>query len=450
MLKVWNVSLVLATGTLAIVGTFLVRSGVLDSIHAFVGEGNGVAWSFTALIAAMVAASVWLVATRRAGLRSEHRLDSLFSREAVFLLNNLVLVALCFVIFWGTFFPLISEAITGTKASVGPPWFSRYTVPLALILALLSGIGPVIAWRRATLANLGRNFLWPLGSALVALVALLALSDAGRKPLALGMFCVAAFVLAAVGQELWRGTRARGAMTGEAAPVALTSLVRRNRRRYGGYLVHAGVAVLFVGVAGSTAFQHARDVRLSPGQSAHVGRYEVTYVRPTASLASEKVSLGAVLDVRDGGKRVGQLRPTRGYYPSLEPGKGPVARVFDGQATSEVGLRAGLRRDLWTAVEPDLAPLQGVIGALDRRYANAGPTLQGAVVSAIAARYSQRPPPATFRILDSPLVTWIWLGALIALGGALIALSPAPALARRRAAAPAPEPARAARGLRRA
>ncbi|MDQ6750110.1 MAG: cytochrome c biogenesis protein CcsA [Actinomycetota bacterium] len=450
MLKVWNVSLVLATGTLAIVGTFLVRSGVLDSIHAFVGEGSGVAWSFTALIAAMVAGSVYLVASRRAGLRSEHRLDSLFSREAVFLLNNLVLVALCFVIFWGTFFPLISEAITGTKASVGPPWFSRYVVPLALILALLSGIGPVIAWRRATLANLARNFLWPLGAALFTLLALLGLSDAARKPLALGMFCVAAFVLAAVGQELWRGSRARGAMTGEVAPVALVGLVRRNRRRFGGYLVHAGVAVLFVGVAGSTAFQHARDVRLSPGQSAHVGRYELTYVRPTARLASEKVSLGAVLDVREGGKRVGQLRPTRGYYPSLEPGKGPVQRIFDGQATSEVGLRAGLRRDLWTAIEPDLGPLQAVMRDADRRLPNAGADLQGFLVTVIAERYRQHPPPATFRILDSPLVTWIWLGALIAFSGALIALSPAPALARRRARAPAAQPARAARGLGRA
>jgi cytochrome c-type biogenesis protein CcmF len=450
MLKVWNVSLVLATGTLAIVGTFLVRSGVVDSIHAFVGEGSGVAWSFTALIAAMVAGSVWLVATRRGGLRSEHRLDSLFSREAVFLLNNLVLVALCFVIFWGTFFPLISEAITGAKASVGPPWFSRYTVPLALILALLSGIGPVIAWRRATLSNLARNFLWPLGAAAVTLVALLALSDAGRKPLALGMFCVAAFVLAAVGQELWRGSRARGAMTGEIAPVALGGVVRRNRRRYGGYLVHAGVAVLFVGVAGSSAFQHARDVRLSPGQTAHVGRYQLTYVRPTARLASEKVSLGAVLDVREGGKRVAELRPTRGYYPSMEPGKGPVQRIFDGQATSEVGLRAGLRRDLWTAIEPDLGPLQGLIRGADRRFANAGPDLQGVLVAAIAARYRERPPPATFRIIDSPLVTWIWLGALIAFGGALLALSPAPALVRRRAAARGPQPARAARGFGRA
>ena len=159
MLKVWNVSLILATGTLAVLGTFLVRSGILDSIHAFGASTLGV--PFVSLIGLMIAGSVYLVVTRRDALRSEHRLDSLLSREAVFLANNLVLVGLAFVVFWGTFFPLISEAVTGTKAAVGPPWFNRYTVPLALVLVLLSGIGPVIAWRRATLANARRNFLWP-------------------------------------------------------------------------------------------------------------------------------------------------------------------------------------------------------------------------------------------------------------------------------------------------
>src|ERR671915_2236979 len=160
MLKVWNVSLVLATGVLAILGTFLVRSGILDSIHAFGASTLGI--PFLALIVTMIAGSIALVASRASDLRSEHRLDSLLSREAVFLLNNLVLVGLCFVIFWGTFFPLISEAITGQEASVGPPWFDQYTVPLALLLVLLSGIGPVIAWRRATASNLRRNLLRPV------------------------------------------------------------------------------------------------------------------------------------------------------------------------------------------------------------------------------------------------------------------------------------------------
>src|SRR5438128_5230521 len=156
MLRTWNVSLVLATGVLAILGTFLVRSGVLNSIHAFGASTLGV--PFLALIAAMVTASILLVVSRAESLRSEHRLDSLVSREAVFLLNNLVLVGLCFVVFWGTFFPLISEAVTGHKASVGPPWFDRYTVPLALVLVLLSGIGPLLAWRRVTLAQMRRVF----------------------------------------------------------------------------------------------------------------------------------------------------------------------------------------------------------------------------------------------------------------------------------------------------
>ncbi len=163
MLKVWNVSLVLATGTLAIMGTFLVRSGILSSIHAFGGQTLGV--PFVILIGVLILSSIYLVSSRRDMLRSEHRLDSLLSRESIFLANNIVLVGLCFVIFWGTYFPLISEALTGHEASVGPPWFDRYTVPLALILVLLSGIGPVIAWRRATLANARRNFVIPLSFA---------------------------------------------------------------------------------------------------------------------------------------------------------------------------------------------------------------------------------------------------------------------------------------------
>src|SRR5919107_5864341 len=160
MLKVWNTSLVLATGTLAILGTFLVRSGILDSIHAFGASTLGL--PFVTLIGLMIAGSIALVVARRDVLRTEHRLDSLLSREAAFLLNNLVLVGLCFVVFWGTFFPLISEAVTGTKASVGPPWFDKYTVPLALVLVLLTGIGPVLAWRRTTAARLRRVLRGPL------------------------------------------------------------------------------------------------------------------------------------------------------------------------------------------------------------------------------------------------------------------------------------------------
>ncbi|MFL5819157.1 MAG: heme lyase CcmF/NrfE family subunit [Solirubrobacteraceae bacterium] len=425
MLKVWNVSLVLATGILAVLGTFLVRSGILDSIHAFGASTLG--GPFLALIGLLVAGSVTLVVSRRAQLRSEHRLDSLMSREAAFLLNNLVLIGLCFVIFWGTFFPLISEAVTGTKASVGPPWFDRYIVPLALLLVLLAGIGPVIAWRRASPTNLARSFRFPLATGALLLAVLLTFGGVSQRPLALAMFCLGGFVAAAVAQEFWRGVAARRAVSGEPPPVALAALVQRNRRRYGGYLVHLGIAVVFVGVAASSAFQHARDVRLSPGQSTRVDGYDITYVRPTARLGAEKISLGAVLDVRRRGRHVATLRPTRGYYPSPDQaGLGTIGRFFDGQATSEVALKAGLRRDLWTAVEPDLLPLQRFIDAADRRFADAGPNLQGFLVAAIVQRYQDAPPPATFRLIASPLVTWIWLGALIVVGGGLIALWPAP------------------------
>src|SRR4051794_37905832 len=173
MLKIWNVSLVLATGVLAVLGTFLVRSGVLDSIHAFGASTLGA--PFLALVGVMLLASVVLVTLRRDGLRSEHRIDSLLSRESVFLLQNLILVGVAFAVFWGTFFPLISEALTGTRHALGPPWFDRYTVPLALVLVLLTGVGPLIAWRRATPSNLRRSFLVPAGVAVVALGVLAAL-----------------------------------------------------------------------------------------------------------------------------------------------------------------------------------------------------------------------------------------------------------------------------------
>src|ERR1700730_15588040 len=197
MLKVWNMSLVLATGTLAIMGTFLVRSGILSSIHAFGGATLGV--PFVALIGVLIIGSIYLVVSRLKMLRSPHRLESLLSGESIFLANNLVLVGLCLVIFWGTYFPLISEALSGQEASVGPPWFDRYTVPLALLLVLLSGIGPVIAWRRATLANARRNFVVPASLAFFTLVALV-VAGVPVKPLAVAMFCCAAFVLGSIGQ----------------------------------------------------------------------------------------------------------------------------------------------------------------------------------------------------------------------------------------------------------
>jgi cytochrome c-type biogenesis protein CcmF len=438
MLKTWNVSLALATGILAVLGTFLVRSGILDSIHAFGASTLGV--PFIGFIGALLLGSVLLVVSRGAELRSEGRLQSLASRETAFLANNLVLVGLCFVIFWGTFFPLISEAVTGTKASVGPPWFNRYTTPLALVLVLLAGLGPALAWGRMERGRLRRIFAIPVAASAIPLVPLAATGAAARHPSAVAMFCVVTFAVACVIQEVWRATRVRTALVGEPALVALPALVRRNRRRYGGYIVHVGIAVLFVGVAASSAFQHASDVRLSPGQTTRVGGYDVRYAAPTSSLSPEKVTLGAVLEVSKGGRRVATLAPSRNYYASIdERSLGRVGRFFNGDSTSELGLRPGPLRDIWTAIQPDLASLQPYIRDADRRFPDANAALEGFVVESIVTRYMRRPPPAQFRLIVSPLVAWIWIGGTIVIGGAMVAIWPPPSAARRRAPASAPE-----------
>jgi cytochrome c-type biogenesis protein CcmF len=452
MLKVWNVSLVLATGTLAIMGTFLVRSGVLNSIHAFGGATLGV--PFVVLIGVLIAASIYLVVSRRDMLRSEHRLDSLLSRESIFLANNLVLVGLCFVIFWGTYFPLISKALTGQEASVGPPWFDRYTVPLALVLVLLSGIGPVIAWRRATLANARRNFLAPALLGLATLAVLLG-SGVREKPFAIAMFCCGAFVFGSIGQEFFRGARARRAMANEAAPVALLALVRRNRRRYGGYIVHIGMAVLFIGVAASSSFQHASELGLSPGQSTRVGAYTVRYVRPTATVTPKydaahtgsTLSLGAVLDVTKHGHHVATLLPSEGYYASQEASQGSVGSLIGGQPVSHVALDGGVTRDVWTAIEPDIETpaLQRIVKIGNRTLP---PEDAVVAIGYLARAYLQHPPAAQFHFIVSPLVMWIWIGGLIVFGGGLIAIWPAPSAVRRRVSMRSR--ARAAHGLARA
>jgi len=447
MLKVWNASLILATGTLAIMGTFLVRSGILSSIHAFGASTLGV--PFVVLIAAMIAGSAWLVASRRAHLRSEHQLDSLLSREAIFLFQNLTLVALCFVIWWGTFFPLISEAVTGHKASVGPPWFDPYTVPLALMLVLLAGVGPVVAWRRASLTGLARH--------LALTGAVLAVAGLAVHVTALVMFALAAFLVTGVVGELVRGARVRRRLTGERAPRALAGLVARNRRRYGGYIAHVGIAVLFVGVAASSSFKHSLDAALKPGQSATTGGYTFRYVRATARPSAEKIALGAVIDVSKNGRPIATLDTDRGYYPSTDTSLGILGRFFNGAAESQIGLDAGWRRDYWAAINPDLGPLQAEIrrgdavfkraidaatarGA-DRRQLARLYQVRDAAIVGLAQKFVTRPWPAQFRFIVSPMVTWIWLGALITIAGAVIALVPrrrAPRRAPATVAAPLP------------
>jgi cytochrome c-type biogenesis protein CcmF len=301
---------------------------------------------------------------------------------------------------------------------------------------LLSGIGPVIAWRRATLANARRNFTAPVLLALATLVALLA-AGIQRKPLALAMFCCAAFVLGCIGQEFVRGTRARRAIAGEPVVLAVLALVRRNRRRYGGYIVHLGMAILFVGVAASSSFQHATELGLSPGQSTRVGGYQIRYVRPTATITPRQdaahtgstLSLGAILDVSKHGRHVATLSPSEGYYDSGDPSQGSVGHLIGGQSVSHISMSAGITRDVWTAIAPNISSpaLEKIVRAGNRTL----PADQGLFAVAYLARaYLSAPPPAQFHLIVSPLVMWIWIGGLTVFGGGLIAIWPLPSLLR--------------------
>ncbi len=452
MLKVWNASLVLLAGTLAIVGDFLVRSGILSSIHAFVSDPT-LNTSFVALIAVMVIGSIGLVTWRRDALRTEAGLDSLLSREAVFLFQNLALVALTAVIFWITFFPLISEAITGTQVSVGPPAFLPFVVPLALIVVALAGIGPIIPWRRMSGAKLRRSFTFPVAVWLGTMVILAFVSGVTRHLAAYLMFGFGAFVVATVAQEFFRGTRARRAMTGDSPPAALAGLVRRNRRRYGGYIVHAGVAIALVGVAASTSFQHQRFATLTPGHSVRIDGYKVTYVRPFASATAEKISLGAVLSWSKGGRHVTTMRTSYGLYPSQDP-LHPIGRFFEtgdgASAESRVGLHSGVTRDLWAAINPNITPLQSqiatgdvLVGRLLAADLKLPPARQASqlriayglrdeAILVLARRYVTHPWAASFKLEASPLVMWLWIGAIIAALGGLVALWPMPPVSSRR------------------
>jgi cytochrome c-type biogenesis protein CcmF len=465
MLKVWNACLVVATFSLALLGTFLVRSGVLQSIHAF-GD-NTVGPYILGLIAVVALGSTALIVSRLDALRSEKRIDSLVSREAVFLVNNFLLVALCAAIFWGTFFPLISELFTGEKSSLAAPWFDRYTTPLAILLVLFTGIGPLLAWRRVSWASAKRVFRLPAIAAAAVGVGLALLTDAASKPWALALFAFAAFALVGIGQEFWRGAAARRRLVGGSMPAALVGLVSRNRRRYGGYVVHVGVAVLLIGIAASSSFQTNRDVELRPGESATIDGRTVTYVRPTAAVDPDKIAFGAVLAVVDGGKRY-VLRPSQRFYRPTGVPVGTIGSDFEGEQTSEVGLWAGFGSDFWTAVRPDVTAVKRRVRAADRgfracvgggpgtppqcralaammRAAAANPALrpvasrqiealQLATATRIARTYLGDGAAATFRVIVDPLVTWIWIGGLIALAGALIAIWPSRRTRRRLAA----------------
>jgi len=457
MLKVWNACLIVGTFSLALLGTFLVRSGVLQSIHAF-GDST-VGPYILGLIAVVMIGSAALIVSRLDDLRSQKRIDSLASREAVFLVNNLLLVGMTAVVFWGTFFPLISELFTGERASLAAPWFDRYTTPLAIGLVLFTGIGPLLAWRRVSWAKAKRIFRGPAIFAAAVGVVLAVATNPLDTPWAFALFVFASFALAGLAQEFWQGAAARRSLSGGSMPAALIGVISRNRRRYGGYIVHVGVAVLLIGIAASSSFQTKRDVTLRPGESAVVDGRRIAYERPTVSVDDEAFAFGAVLNVERDGKQFAVLRPTRRYFRPTGVQARTIGSFFDGEATSEVGLKAGLGSDLWTAVQPGISGVQRRVRAADRgfracvggapgvppqcravsrlmRAAAADPrlrpialaqigALQAATAERLARSYLDDDAPATFRVIVDPLVTWMWIGGLIALAGALIAIWPA-------------------------
>ncbi len=381
MLKVWNVLLVILAFCLSLFGTFLTRSGVVNSIHSFTESPLG-PW-FLGFICAVTVASLVLVFVRLPLLRAQTRLESLVSREAAFLYNNLLLVALCLTVLWGVAFPMLSELVRGETRTVGRPYYDFFLRTFGLPLLLLMGIGPLIAWRRASLRSLGRMFVLPAGIAVAFGVALLAFGAGSSVPgLVAYTFC--AFVLASIVLEFVRGTRATG---------SFTQLVGRNRRRYGGYIVHAAVVLLALGVAGSGAYGSSAERKLSPGQSMEVAGYTLTYRSLSQQRGANHVAVRAAVDVNRGGNFVARVEPGKNQY----------------FAEQEVSNEMAIYTDWLRAEDVDVIADQITPG--------------GAIY---------------FKALVKPLVNLIWLAGLVFLAGALVALWPDAREQRRLAARYAP------------
>ena len=448
MLRTWNVSLVVATFAFCLLGTFLVRSGILESIHAFgVSKVGG---PLLVLIAVVVVGSAVLIVSRLDDLRGERRIESLASREAVFLVNNLLLVTLCAVIFWGTFFPLISEALTGDERSVGPPFFNAVTTPLAILLVLFTGIGPLLAWRRVSAGRAWR-LLWPPG--LVALLvtgALAAFTDAASEPAALVLFCFASFSLAALtlgadphrrrpARARGRLVRRRGGASGGSQPAALGRVPRPRRDRdplhRGGGVVELSDLLRRASAAGGQ--RGCRRLRGDLREALGVRRPR----RAAAHLRRDARCRAAT------GSEFAVLQPSRNYYSSAA-GDG-VRGFFEGEATSEVGRKGSAGGDFWTAMRPDLAEFDEDIETADRRIAQVGKridetapnpaaaiqlmaNLQGLVIRRLTDAYLEAGAPVDFRVNYNPLVMWLWIGGAIGVAGGLIAIWPAAAAKRRR------------------
>jgi cytochrome c-type biogenesis protein CcmF len=376
MLKVWNMLLVTLAFSLSLFGTFLTRSGVLNSIHSFT-EGSIGPW-FLGFICFVVAGSLTLVFRRLPLLRSKTKLESLASREATFLYNNLLLVALCLTILWGVTFPILSEAVRGESVTVGRPYYDFFLRAFGLPLLLLMGIGPLIAWRRASLRSLGRTFLWPFVAAVVAGAGLIA-AGAGSSIPGLVAYTFSAFVAATIALEFIRGTQARRALSGEPVVRAFGSLVARNRRRYGGYIVHAAILMLAIGVAGSSAYNTSRSARLAPGQSLKVRDYTLVYRGLNSTRSENAVETRATIDVYRGGSRIATMHPGKNSYP------------VEQQVSNEVSIRSDL--------------LTGEDLFLITEQVNRNGTID-------------------FKALINPLVNLLWAAGLVFLIGSAVALWP--------------------------
>jgi cytochrome c-type biogenesis protein CcmF len=394
MLKVWNMVLVILTFCLCLFGTFLTRSGIIASVHAF-GEST-LGPFFLAFIVAVLVGSVALLVSRLPLLRSAHTLESYVSREAIFLFNNLLLVGLAFTVFWGTMFPVLSEAARGERITVGQGFYDQVAMPIGIALLVLTGVGPLIAWRKASVAQLRRRFVAPLAIAAVAMVPILALSDLAQSWTAALVVGAGVFVAACIGGELWRGLRVRHALGGVSWPGALVSMVARNRRRYGGYAVHLGIVVLFIGLAGSKGFATETDIALREGERADVAGYTLVNEGASRERTEHKMSVSLTVGVYRDGTRIGTMTP------------GIDAFAVDGTRSSDVAIDSTIRRDLYMVLtqlrEDGLARVS---------------------------------------VFVNPLVVWLWVaGVIIALGGLLAAWpgppavrrEPAPSAARRRGA----------------
>jgi cytochrome c-type biogenesis protein CcmF len=388
MLKMWNLLLVLGTFLLCIFATFLTRSGLIESVHSF-AQNLQIAYIFLGFMSVATVACAGLVWWRRKQLEPEAQIESFLSREAAFVGNNLLFIAVMFAVMWGTMFPLVSEGFLGQKIAVGPPFFNRVTIPLGLILLALLGIGPVIAWRRASAGNLRRNFTWPVVVGLAVAAAFWA--SGVRHGQVVLTFALGAFALTTVVVEFVKGTRARSVIEGAGVGRAFLHLFQRNRRRYGGYVVHVGLVVMFMGFAGA-AFDQEAEAVLEPGESVTIRSpfghtYRLIYQDMSWYTARNMTKLVASLYVERDGRAVGMLTAEQRSFRQRS------------EINTEVGIRRVWNEDLYVILAGIDDP-NGIVRGTNPR------------------------PLATFRVLVNPLVPWIWFGGVIMALGTLVAMWP--------------------------